>query len=443
MQLHIFPVEEITIPLNRQRKAFDPVKLTELAASIADIGIINPITIRRTEDGQLHLVAGERRLRALEYVWHFGQEVRCGTKIVPERFVPCLFLGEIDPVDAFEIELEENIRRTDLDWKERATAISSLYTLRRMQADRIGVPPPSVAAIAEEVAGTSEGQHQENIRQDIILARHLDNPVVAKAGSRKEAFKALKRDEETKRNAELGRAIGGTFSAAMHTLRQGDCLQVMKELPAESFDVILTDPPYGIDAQDFGDSDGKASPHFYDDSYASWGGMMQELAGELWRVAKPQAHLYMFCDLDNYHELKTFLTCGHKLAEIFPWKIFRTPFIWINPTAMRAPWPEMGPQRKWQMCLYAVKGNRPVTRLYADVLTYPSDTNLGHQAQKPVALYGDLLRRSVRPGDTVLDPFCGTGTIFPACHELKCKATGIEQDPAACGIAADRLRGLK
>lgn len=436
MQLHVFPVEDITIAANRQRRTFNADAIQALAGSIADNGLIHPIVVRRGEDNELILVAGERRLRALEFVWNYGQTVRCGERSIPERCVPCLFLGEIDPIDAFEIELEENIRRTDLDWKERATATHRLFQLRHMQADRDGGPATSVAEIAQEIAGTSEGQHQENVRQDIILATHLDNPVVAKATSRKEAFKALKRDEETRRNAELGRAVGLTFSAAMHTLRQGDCIEVMAELAAESFDVILTDPPYGIDAQDFGDSDGKAGAHFYDDSPDNFKWLLTQAFFQINRLAKPQAHLYMFCDIEHFLWLRDLCSQGE-------WKVFRTPFIFINPTAMRAPWPEMGPQRKWQMVLYANKGNRPVTRLYSDTLTYPSDNNLGHQAQKPVALYADLLRRSVRPGDAVLDPFCGTGTIFPGAHEFKCRATGIELDPAACGIAASRLRELK
>jgi DNA modification methylase len=67
---------------------------------------------------------------------------------------------------------------------------------------------------------------------------------------------------------------------------------------------------------------------------------------------------------------------------------------------------------------------------------------LGHGAQKPVSLYSDLLKRSTRPGDRVLDPFCGTGTIFPAAHPLKVAATGIELEPAYYGIGVKRIEGL-
>jgi len=87
-------------------------------------------------------------------------------------------------------------------------------------------------------------------------------------------------------------------------------------------------------------------------------------------------------------------------------------------------------------------GDRPVLQLKPDVLTWPSDENLNHQAQKPVNLYIDLLSRSVRPGDSVLDCFGGTGTVILAAHTLKCRATYVEMDQAAYGTAINRLKGL-
>lgn len=436
MKIHTCRIEEIIIPKNRQRKQFLEDKICELSASIADNGLIHPPTVR-LENGDLMLVAGECRLKALQLTWDLGQEVRCGTQTFPEGVVPYIFVGEMDPIAAYEVELEENIRRTDITWQERAQATSQLYELRRVQAEKAGAPAPTVASIAVEIAGSAEGQHHEHVRQDIILARNLDNPVVAKATSRKEAFKLLKRDEETKRHEELGRTVGKTFSREMHKLLQGDCLQLMDSIPDASFDVILTDPPYGIGAQDYGDSGGKtAGAHQYDDSPENFRLEAPKWMHAITRLAKDQSHLYWFCDIEWFDFLKVNL-------DSIGWKPFRTPFIWVNPTAMRAPWPEQGPQRKWQAILYAVKGNKPVTRLYSDVLTYPSDENLGHQAQKPVGLYLDLLRRSVGPGDLVLDPFCGTGTILPAAHELKCKATAMEKNEAAYGIAVKRLGGLK
>ncbi|MGH7748800.1 MAG: DNA methyltransferase, partial [Candidatus Dormibacteria bacterium] len=175
---------------------------------------------------------------------------------------------------------------------------------------------------------------------------------------------------------------------------------------------------------------------FYDDSPTAWRRLMEPACKLIFQLSKPLAHAYLFCDVEMFEQLKIYMTMAG-------WNCFRTPLIYINPSGMRAPWPTSGPQRKWQMILYAKKGERLVKYLAPDVITCSPDSNLGHPAQKPIELYRNLLRRSVNPGDSVLDPFCGSGTIFPACHELLLKATGVEQDPVAYGIAAKRLGELK
>ena len=222
-----------------------------------------------------------------------------------------------------------------------------------------------------------------------------------------------------------------------HTAVNEDSLLWMMHAPSETFDVIITDPPYGIGADTFGDSGGAAAgAHFYEDSYENWKALISTLSTSGYRVARPQAHLYCFCDITRFEELKEILTAAG-------WKCFRTPLIWHKPNGNRVPWVESGPQRRYEIILYAKKGDKPVTRIYGDVLEYRADENLGHPAQKPVALYVDLLRRSCTAGDQVLDPFAGSGPIFPAAQELKLRATGVEKDPAAYGIALARLDKLK
>ena len=435
--MKLIPHKSIIIPSNRQRSAKPPEHIVDLANSITRNTLLHPIVVRSNDVGQILLVAGECRLTAMDYAWNMGQTFKCEGQDIPEGMVPCNMLGDLDPIDAYEAELEENIRRADLDWKDKASATAQLFELRRMQAEKAGKPEPTVAQIAEELGKSTAGGSNDEVRKQILVSRHLEDPDVAKAGSTKEAFKILKRKEELKKSAELSERVGKTFSASDHTLLRGDCTSIMRSLPDASFDVILTDPPYGIDAQDFGNSDGKTpGAHFYDDSPASFRQLMSVFVPETFRVTKPQAHLYLFCDIEWFIQLRVmFVTAG--------WQVFRTPLIWVNPTAMRLPWVDSGPQRKWQMILYAIKGSKPVTQVFPDVITVPSDVNLNHHAQKPVALYRDLLSRSARAGDSVLDPFCGSGPIFPAAHHHKCKATGIEIDPAAAGIAAQRLKELK
>lgn len=439
--LHAIPAESILIPKTRQRKEFKPEHIVELAGSISQNGLMHPVVVRKDPEnpkGYL-LVAGERRIRALTYLWNFGEAVTCARTRFDEGIVPCIYFGELDELTAKEMELEENIRRVDLTWQEKAAATNELMELRTAQAVAKQEPPPTIASIASEVRGDSPSSHDKT-RKEIIVSKHLADPEVKKAATVDEAFKLLKRREELQRNADLAAKIGVTFNSSVHTLINGDTLERLPELTAESFDVLLTDPPYGIDADKFGDSGGIAGSgnlgsHFYDDSWTYWNKLAKFLATESYRVCKPQSHAYVFCDIDNFVLLKSFFTEAG-------WRVFRTPLIWVNPTSNRAPWPEHGPQRKYQIALFAVKGNRPVTKVVPDVLTYPSDENLNHQAQKPVALFQDLLVRSVRPGDAVLDCFGGTGPILSAAHALKCRATYIERDQAAYGIAIERLGKL-
>jgi DNA modification methylase len=211
----------------------------------------------------------------------------------------------------------------------------------------------------------------------------------------------------------------------------------MAQAAAEQFDVILTDPPYGMGADEFGDSGGRAvGAHEYADDAELWKRVCKELPWAALRLTKPQAHFYAFCDIDGFPDLRAAM-------RVAGWWVHRTPIVWHKPSASRVPWPEHGPQRKYELVLYAVKGNKPVTRIFPDLVSYNTDDNLGYGAQKPVAMYVDLLKRSVQPGNRVLDPFAGTGTIFPAAHEMKCIAVGIEQQATAYGICLKRLEALK
>ena len=176
--------------------------------------------------------------------------------------------------------------------------------------------------------------------------------------------------------------------------------------------------------------------HQYDDSQESFRTLMTAFAPLVTAVAKPQAHLYLCCDIDQFIWLR-------QLFLDLEWWVHRTPLINIKREGGRVPWPEHGPRRAWELVLYAVRGKKPTTAIYTDLIETKGDDNLGHGAQKPVAMYVDMLKRSCRPGDSVLDPFGGTGTLIPAAHELSLYATVLEQNPAYYGICLKRLEQLQ
>ena len=442
----LLPLSALTIPPDRQRREFDPEALEELGTSIQRLGLLHPIVVRTLPDGQYHLVAGERRLRAITRLYDLWEEtITCGGSPVPFRQIPCLSLGDLSPLDAEEAELDENLRRKDLTWQEHAAALKRLSLLRIAQdVQATGdkpAPSQSVTKLATEVLGRSDGAFRDQIRKELIVADHLDNPEVAKATTMQEAFKVLKQQEQRTKNEALAVEVGRSLSSSSHTLLHGSALDLLASPDFQgSFDVICSDPPYGMNAHQFGNAAGRMSAgsgitHQYDDSYENWQQLMSDLIPLVTAAAKPQAHMYLFCDFDRFHELKA-------LCEASNWYVFRTPLVYFKTGGGRVPLPEMGPRRCYELCLYAVRGKKPVTHIYPDVIQAAADAQESHGAQKSVAVFQNLLQRSCNPGDTVLDPCAGTGTVALAAHALKCRATCIEQSAEYFGTMVKRVQSI-
>ena len=430
--MKLLPLTSIQISPDRQRREFEPAAIVELSNSIQAHGLLSPIIIREVA-GVPFLVAGERRLRAITLLHDMNETISCAALPVPSGTIPTLSLGELTPLAAEEAEYEENVRRESLTWQERAAAEARLHSLRLRQDSS-----HTVRDTAEEIHGRGDGMYQESVRKNLIVAKHLSDPDVMKARTADDAMKILKKKESTAKNLELAATVGLTFSAKSHSLYNADAIEWMRSCPPDTFDVILTDPPYGMDAQDFGHGAGKLEnfTHTYSDSEEYFTTLMSQFFREAFRLAKPQAHLYLCCDIDRFSWLRF-------QAEEAGFWIHRTPLINVKSAGGRVPWPEHGPRRCWEMILYAVKGKRPANLIAPDVITTRlTEDTWGHGAQKPVDLYVDLLKRSVRPGDSVLDPFAGTGTILPAAHSLKCLATAVELNPEYYGVCLKRLEQL-
>lgn len=439
---------DIIIAPDRQRQEFDPQALEELKSSIEGKSLQHAIVVRDTEAGPV-LVAGERRLRTISDIFALGgffwfDGVRY------DDLVPTVTLGELDVLEAEEAELDENLRRKDLTWQELAAAHTRLHKLRQNQMEaEIARGEPEVTGVgegdswtvadtAQEIHGRRDGYYQDAVRKELIVARHLDKPEIAKAKNVDEAFKILKRSEAATANRELAEKVGATFTSDLHRVYNENCLEWMKSAWVNGlrYDVILTDPPYGMGAHEFSDGGKDLPEHHYKDDYDSWKPLLKEWAIASYALAKDQCHAYVFCDIDRYHELKKFMQDAG-------WYVHRTPLIDYKTDSGRVPLPDRGPRRQWEMILYAIKGDKPVTHIYPDVIPCQADDNMTHGAQKPVALYTNLLKRSVRPGDKVLDTFGGSGTLIPACHQMQCEATVIEQNPEYYGMCLRRLQALK
>jgi len=435
--MHYLPLNQVSVGDARQRRAFDEQALADLADSIARNGLLHPIVVRSKEEGPAILVAGERRLRAVEMLNLAGTPYLYGEAEVPGGMIPVNDLGDLDEAAAYEAELTENLVRLDLTWQEQTEAIANLHRLQELKNGSPQSPYKTGPNILPALEPASAGN---TVRQALVLQRHIAaDPDVAKAKSVNEALKIVKRKEDARVNANLAAEFGDRSTSELYSIHHADCREWLKGADGGQFDCILIDPPYGMGADNFGDAAGKliGIEHSYQDDREHALGLMQDIAADLFRVAKDAAHLYIWCDIDLFCDLKA-------LCAEAGWWVFRTPLINIKREGGRVPWPEHGPRRCYELVLYCVKGKRPVNAIYRDVFesTLEADTG-GHGAAKPIEAYVELLKRSCRPGDAVLDCFAGSGTILAAARELKLRATAVEVNAAYYGQCLKRLETLK
>ena len=127
-------ISEIKANPNQPRHEFDPEALQELADSIKEIGIIQPITLRKMEDGTYQIIAGERRFRASQLA---------GLTTVPA------YIRTADDENVMEMALIENIQREDLNSMEIALAYQHLleeYDLTQERlSERVGKKRTTIA----------------------------------------------------------------------------------------------------------------------------------------------------------------------------------------------------------------------------------------------------------------------------------------------------------
>src|SRR5574344_889566 len=120
--LNEIPLSQISPNPNQPRREFDEEALQELANSIREVGIIQPITLRQVEDGKYQIIAGERRWRASQLA---------GLSSVPA------YIRTVQDENVMEMALVENIQREDLNAIEIALAYEHLAETTGMTQEKI------------------------------------------------------------------------------------------------------------------------------------------------------------------------------------------------------------------------------------------------------------------------------------------------------------------
>jgi site-specific DNA-methyltransferase (adenine-specific) len=210
-----------------------------------------------------------------------------------------------------------------------------------------------------------------------------------------------------------------------------DAVEWLRAQPSESIDLLVTDPAYESleKHRAIGTTTRlKHSKGSSNDWFAVFpNARFAELFAEAFRVLKRNTHLYLFCDAETMFVAKP-------EAERAGFKFWK-PLVWDKKSI------GMGYhyRARYEFILFFEKGKRRLADLgIADVITVPR-VHRGYPAEKPPAVSEVLIAQSSLPGEVVVDPFMGSGSVGVAALRLGRRFRGTDLNPEAVRLTADRL----
>jgi len=414
-------INEIIIGENR--RSVNPERVKELAASIQEIGLLNPITI--TEDK--HLVAGLHRIEAY--------------KLLGKTEIEATVVS-LDELDAELAQIDENLMRNELTVLERAEQLkrrkeiyeakypesksyviggkirqnsaNEIISFARDTASKIGVSPRTV-------------QHEVQIAEDLAdeVKEAIRNTDLA--DNKTELLRLARLDEEEQKEAAKRIAAGEAKSVSeavqqikkeqiyttyLNTARKdstkwriyNDSMETINL--DEQFDFIITDPPY---------------PKEYLPLYETL-----SIRANEW--LKPTGLMLVMCGQSYLDEILALMT---KHIAYYWMAAYLTPG---QPTPLRT----RQVNCSWKPIL--IFGNRDYKgKIFGDVFSSDRGEKEFHEWQQSVSGMEAIIKQFCLPGQSILDPFCGTGTTGIAALKYNCTFVGIELDPQTAEVAKGRL----
>lgn len=395
--------------------------LEGMKRSITKHGLINPVTVTANDDDDCEegfsLVAGGRRISAL---------AELGTLEIPCR----VYSHPLTNLELRSIELEENLQRKQLEWKEQIELQQEIHNLQVAIHGVKTSTNPEAAGFSMTNTAALLGRDRSSLSKDLKLAdtvRSFPDIDWGSCKSKSDAVKLGKKIEEKVVRQELARRAEkkmGTGNVRLSKMADayilGDFFNMAKKLPDGGIDLVEMDPPYAIALQenkrDYSyESYNEVDPQFY-------ATFMQNAFAEAYRVMAANSWLICWFGPDPWFE------------DIFNWIIeagfscLRTPGIWTKPNGQTNN-PSKRLAYSYEMFFYAWKGS--------PVLAKPGSSNLfahnpvppvrkSHPTERPIALITDILTTFATEGSRVLVPFAGSGATLIAANDCSMIPVGYD-----------------
>lgn len=380
-QITAFPIDQIVVDrADRQRKEITGID--ELAQSLSTIGQLHPCIIERS--GKLR--SGERRYTAAKQLGWTHVEVK--------------FVEDLSESELQLLELDENIRRSNLSWQEECDAVERYHKLRATESGW------TIAKTAEAL-----NMSAPNVTQKIQVAEEIKrgNTSVTEASTFSVARGLVTRANERRSAAVLDliapEAKVATAKAA--PIYNADFQTWWPTYEGVPFNFIHCDFPYGVKA-DKHDQGAAESFGGYDDSFETYTSLLSTLKSFTQsRACAESAHLMFWFSMDFYQ-----LTFD-KLTEM-GWRVNPFPLIWHkSDNTGILPDPTRGPRRIYETAFLASRGDRKVVRAVSNVFSAPVVKTI-HMSEKNLVMLSKFFEMLVDSSTVGLDPTCGSGNAIKA-----------------------------
>lgn len=224
-----------------------------------------------------------------------------------------------------------------------------------------------------------------------------------------------------------------------------DCVEHMRKMPAESVDLIVTDPAYESLEKHRAKgtttrlSKSKASSNQWFPIFPN--GRYEEFFTECYRVLAKNAHLYVYCDKETMFVVKPIAeACGFKWWNVITWDKVKIGMGYHY-------------RARTEFILFFEKGKRKLHDLgMPDMFDFREDPEgfvlecarirNGYPTEKPVMVSTKLIMQSSEPGQIVFDPFMGSGSVGEAAVRLGRRFVGCDVEIGAVSLSAQRLLQL-
>lgn len=221
----------------------------------------------------------------------------------------------------------------------------------------------------------------------------------------------------------------------------GDCLEVMKEIPDNSVDLVVTDVPYNL-----GDTDSelikfKDRENMNKASIDSWNKGFNPIGflPKIKRVLKKNGNIFIYTHHRHFGDYYKWLNDNFERVFFGVWhktnpvpQVRKVSFLSACELFICA-WNK---GHKWNFETQKTMHN------FIETPICMGKERVNHTAQKPIAAMIPLIKSGSKKGDTILDPFLGSGTTAVACKQLNRHFIGIEINPDYCEMARKRIQAI-